>query len=475
VAPDISRRDLIAGAAAAAGLAAIATSTASSADPDPETGKHHKHKLRRPDSRPDPHRPAGEPDPHIPIDHVVILMMENHSFDNYFGMLPKLGQPKADGFRFGPHGRPIDPNPTKGGLIEAFKMPSVCQPEHEPDQSWDATHTSLNHGRMNGFVRASGDIAMGYWDHEDLPYYYSIAKTFTLANRWFCSTPCQTYPNRRYLMAGTSYGLIQSVLPGPNDTLPPNGTIFDRLNQHKISWKNYFTDLPQTFLIPSIVEHNPTHLAPVAEFYADAAAGTLPAVSYVDPDFGLADVIGGLVPGQPVPPSVRAQGADEENPQNIRIGAAFAASIINAVISSPAWKRTLLVWLYDEHGGYYDHVPPPAAIAPDRIAPTHIGRTKPGGFNSYGPRVPAVVVSPWSKPHAVTNVVHDHTSTLAFIEQKWTLPAMTYRDANAHSMLDFSKPRLLEPPELAKPADPIVADLTCDTTMPKRPVIKKGK
>jgi phospholipase C len=464
VPPEVSRRDLIVGGAAAAGLAALGAGTAYA---------ENAHRPRHPDSRPHPHRPAGTPDPHIPIEHVVVLMMENHSFDNYFGMLSRHGQPEADGFRIGPHGHPTDTNPTHGGVIRAFHMPSACQPEHEPDQSWDATHVSMNHGRMNGFVRASGDVAMGYWGHRDLPFYYSIAKTFTLANRWFCSAPCQTYPNRRYLMAGTSWGQIRSVVPGPNDPPPPNGTIFDRLNHHGVSWKNYFTDLPQTFLIPSVAKHNPTHLAPIAQFFTDAGAGTLPAVSYVDPDFGLADVIGGLVPGQPIPASVRAQGADEENPQNIRLGEAFAASVINAVIDSPAWKHTMLVWFYDEHGGYYDHVPPPRAIAPDRIKPTHVGRTRPGGFTRYGPRVPAVVISPWSRPNAVSNVVCDHTSTLAFIERKWNLPALTYRDANAHPMLDFfdfRKPHLVHPPALRKPSDPVTANAHCDTSLPKRPV-----
>jgi phospholipase C len=474
VRPPVSRRDFIAGSAAAAGLAVLGGGTAQAADGT--TLLNRSPLLRQPDSRPDPKRPAGTPDPRIPIDHVVVLMMENHSFDNYFGMLPKLGQPKADGFRFNQHGKPVDTQPTKGGVIRAFKMPSVCQMEHEPDQSWNGTHIAMNHGRMNGFVKASGDVAMGYWDNEDLPFYYSLANHFTLANRWFCSAPCQTYPNRRYLMAGTSYGLVASVIPGVNDPPPPNGTIFDRLNAHGISWKNYFTDLPQTALIPSVAKGNATRLAPVATFFSDCAAGTLPAVSYVDPDFGLADVIGGLVPGQPVPEKVRAQGADEENPQNIRIGAAFAASVVNAVLDSPAWKRTLLIWFYDEHGGYYDHVPPPVAIAPDKIKPDIEKPDFQAGFTRYGPRVPAVVASPYSKPHGVTNVVHDHTSVLAFIEQKWNLPALTHRDANAHSLLDFldlSKPRLLDPPALAKPADPTTADLACYTKDPHRPVQKR--
>ncbi|HVS66936.1 MAG TPA: alkaline phosphatase family protein [Mycobacteriales bacterium] len=469
---DVSRRELLTGGLAAAGLAALG-GVAGAAD---TSGTRRAHRpLREPGSLPHPDRPAGTPDPHIPIEHIVIVMMENHSFDNYFGMLPKRGQPLADGFHFTRHRRPTNSNPTKGGYIRSFRMPSACQPEHEPNQSWDGTHTAIAGGRMTGFVRASGDTAMGYWDQEDLPFYYAIAKHFTLANRWFCSAPCQTYPNRRYLMAATSWGEVSTILPGPNDPPPPHGTIFDRLNAHKISWRNYFTDLPQTALIPSVVKSNPTRISPISEFYVDCATGNLPAVSFVDPDFGLADVIGGLAPGSTIPTSVRAQGQDEENPQNIRFGEAFVAAVTNAVISSPAWKHTLLLWFYDEHGGYYDHVPPPRAVPPDSIKPILGNQHAKGGFDIYGPRVPAVVISPWSRPHAVTNVVHDHTSVLKFIEQKWNLPAMTRRDANAHGLrdfLDFSRPRLLEPPDLPRPADPIAADRSCDTSEPVRPVRK---
>ena len=123
------------------------------------------------------------------------------------------------------------------------------------------------------------------------------------------------------------------------------------------------------------------------------------------------------------------------------------------MLQSPAWPRTLLIYIYDEHGGYYDHVPPPAASRPDAIPP-ELPPATPGSYDLYGPRVPAVVVSPYSKPHAVTNVVHDHTSMLATIEAKWNLPALTYRDANAATVMDFLDPQVpafLDPPTLAKP------------------------
>jgi phospholipase C len=398
-------------------------------------------------------------------------MMENHSFDNYFGMLARRGNPKADGFRYDAHGRPTAVNRTdKGHPVRAFRMPTYCQMEHEPNQRWNGTHVAVDHGRMDGFVVASGDVAMGYWDEEDLPFYYSLAKTFPLANRWFSSAPCQTYPNRRFLHAATAFGLVSTITPGPNDAPPPNGTIFDRLNAYGLSWANYFTDLPSTAIIPATVKQNPANMRPIAQFYADCAAGTLPNYCLVDPDFGIADVAGGFVPGEALPTILRAQGEDEENPQNIRYGEAFVARVVNAVMQSPAWEKTLLVWLYDEHGGYYDHVPPPRAIKPDDIKPDLGPDDYPGGYDIYGPRVPAVVVSPWARKHHVSDVVHDHTSVLAFVEKKWNLPALTYRDANAawmSSFLDFRSPQFREPPTLATAPLPL-GGRGCSTADPGR-------
>ncbi len=123
---------------------------------------------------------------------------------------------------------------------------------------------------------------------------------------------------------------------------------------------------------------------------------------------------------------------------------------------SPAWERTLLIYTYDEHGGYYDHVPPAAAPIPDDIPPKLGAEDPPGDYGSYGPRVPAVVISPYSKPGGVTDVVHDHTSILATIEHKWNLPALTNRDANAATVMDFldlSNAALLHPPPLQAPSN----------------------
>jgi phospholipase C len=433
--------------------------------------------VRRPDSLPFPGVPAGEHTGAFPFDHIVVVMMENHSFDNYFGMLPRRGQPGADGFRFDRDGRPLNSNPYDGGRVRVFHRESRCQAS--VSQNWNSTHRQMNGGRMDGFAR-NRLASMAYWTDADIPFYYSLARTFTLADRWFGSAPCQTYPNRRFMLAGTAYGLISTDTGSFSDPPPPNGTIFDRLNAHGISWRNYFTDLPAVGIIPSALLGHPQALAPIPQFFADCAAGTLPAVSFVDTEFGLLGEVGGPlgdVPGlKPLADLISTTGGSEENPQDITFGETFASSVVNAVMASPAWRRTLLVWTYDEHGGYYDHVPPPRAIKPDSIKPRLSPGDEPGGYDVYGPRVPAVVVSPYSRPHAVSSTVYDHTSILATIERQWNLPACTFRDANAMHLggcLDVRRAAFLEPPRLAGPGDLLESERTCSTADPRPPVERR--
>ena len=423
--------------------------------------------LRHPDARPDPTRPAGEPSASLPFDHLVIVMQENHSFDSYLGMLARRGQPRADGFRFDPQGRPVNSNPYQGGYVTVQRAPSDCTVSGGGSQSWRATHLEVAGGRMDGFATTGVD-SMIYWDEPQLPFYYSLARTFCLANRWFCSAPCQTYPNRRFLQAGTAFGLISTDL-GSVTQYPPNGTIWDRLHAHNVSWANYFAEVPTSAIIFDTVTKYPANMQPLALFYAACAAGTLPAVSMVDSGIGLGSELAGLA-GLRYPTGVPAGlqpgniDQDEES-GNISEGENFVSNVVNAVLHSPLWPRILLVWLYDEHGGDYDHVPPPAAIPPDRIPP-RLGSGDPhGGYDVLGPRVPAVVVSGYARRNAVTNVVHDHTSILATIEAKWNLPALTHRDANATTIADFlvsGKPSFPEPPSLAAPSNELATQVACD-------------
>jgi phospholipase C len=432
--------------------------------------------VRKPDSLPNPYLDAGTVNAAMPFDHIVVVMMENHSFDNLLGALARNGSPKADGLTFSAAGVATNWNPgtaDTGARVYSYPFSSTVQ-GGGVTQTWNATHQQVDGGRMDGFVQSTDSAQpMGYYTPDVLPFAYSLARSFTVANRWFCSAPCQTYPNRRFLLAGTAYGDITTDTSTLNDPPPPNGTIFDRLHAYGVSWRNYFTDLPQTAIIPTIVEKYPANVVPVAGFFADCALGTLPSVSFVDPEFGAAGEIGSALTSADLPllagigADISAVGGDQEDPQDMYYGEAWAFQILQAVMHSPAWPRTLLIYTYDEHGGYYDHVPPPAAIAPDSIPPKLASTDVPGGYNVYGPRVPAIVASPYSKPGAVTNVVHDHTSVLATIEAKWNLPALTYRDANAATVMDFldlkSPPALLTPPALTGPS----------LTAPSGPVVQQ--
>jgi phospholipase C len=372
-------------------------------------------------------------------------MMENHSFDNYLGTLGR-----GDGFTIGSDGRPTASNADASGkVVRAFRMPTTCQQKGRPSQTWNDSHIQWNGGRNDGFVRSlSGPVAMGYWTAADLPFYHGLAHTFPLGDRYFASVLAQTYPNRRYLIAATSLGLVNDNISLLGQGTPPNGTIFDRLDAHQIPWKDYSTNLPTIDLFPSVAQRNQASVVPITHFYADAAAGTLPGFSIVEPDFDQ---------------------QSEEDPQDIVKGEAFSAKVINAVMSGPAWGKTLLIWTYDEHGGYYDHVPPPPAPAPDSIPPAISPTDQPGGFDRYGFRVPAVVVSPYARPNHVSHVVADHTSILKLVETKWNLPAMTYRDANASNLLDFvdlrSPPAFLHPPVLPAANDNAATE-ACLTTGP---------
>ena len=402
--------------------------------------------LRKPGSLPYPNLPAGT-DTIPQIEHIVVLMMENHSYDNRLGMLRRPG---ANGFRLGRDGLPAATNPYANGDIQhAFRMPTTCQ-NSTVTQEWGNSHIQYDNGKMDGFVITSQAEAMGYWQEEDQPFYYSLAREFPIGDAYHCSVLGQTYPNRRYLLAATSIGQVDDTTPNLTD-YPPNGTIYDQLDAHGITWKDYYTDLATTELYPPLYLKNAgTKVVPIAGFFSDAAAGTLPDYSLVEPDYST---------------------QSEENPQNIAVGEAFAASVINAVINGPAWDKTLLMWTYDEHGGYYDHVPPPAAVPPDNIAPqVPSGESTYDGFGRYGFRVPFALVSPWARPNHVSHVVYDHTSILKLVETKWNLPALTYRDANASApldMLDLRRPSFAEPPPLAQPlTDTDSSSLACSVTGP---------
>jgi phospholipase C len=427
---------------------AYAATTPSGFAPSGAKGLGPGGRLLKPDTRPFPHLPAGT-DTMPKIEHIVVLMMENHSFDDHWGMLGR-----GDGFTLGRNGKPVNycPNPA-GGYVASFHNPNtVGYADTHISQSWDASHISWDHGTNRGFVDACGPASMGYWTGDDLPFYYSMAKHFPIGDRYFCSVMAQTYPNRRFLIAGTALGDVATKLAtGVSHTDAPNGTIFDRLDHHGISWKDYYPELPTAALFLPNYLNNLTDgkIAHVEQFLLDAKAGNLPSFSLVDPYLNY---------------------SEEYN--DISIGEAYAATMINAVLHSPNWEKTALIFTYDEHGGWYDHVPPVPAVRPDNVPPEiTVPPDQPGSYDYTGFRVPCAVVSAWSKRDHVSHVVYDHTSVLKLVETKWNLPAMTYRDANAHNMLDFfdfsgKHGQFAEPPELAKPLNPFNGPLPAGSNDP---------
>ncbi len=411
--------------------------------------------LRGPGSTPFPHLPVGHPTPGLErIEHIVVLMMENHSFDNLLGMVPHQvrGRKRVDGLTVA-GGRVQNTNPTsvtpngvQGPSVGATLAASPCQGPGV-SQDWNASHLAWNAGANNGFVQASSPQAMWFWDETTLPTTYSLARHYPLGERYFSSVLAQTYPNRRFLFCGTASGLT-ATNSYTFAVSAANGTIFNQLLEHGISWRNYveptsgaLTGSP--LIVPEFSRSTActSRMVPMSQFFSDAAAGKLPAFSFLDPNY---------------------QVSSQENPQDIQAGERLIAQVVRAVTHSPRWHRTALFLTWDEGGGYYDHVPPPRALAPDSIQPltdpqalTHPDQPlAPGGYDRYGFRVPLIVVSPWARANYVSRVVQDHTSILAFIERKWNLPALSFRDANAHPMtdyFDFRKPAFAHPPRLSAP------------------------
>ncbi len=437
---ELSRRHALQALLASAALASCGSND-DKASTRAKAQKHVQSEARKtglilpPGTRPDPSKPEGT-DTMPQIEHIVIYMQENQSYDHYFGTLGR-----GDGF-VKTHGKPTEFNlDGSGKKVPVFHQESTCNPI-SGDHSWNGTHLAINGGAMDGFAKVSGDQVMGYYDHTNLPFYHGLASTFPICDRWFSSVPGPTYPNRRFLWAGTSVGVVQTevseVLATPT---APNGAIWDRFDTHGITWTDYAIDFWDIELFPTsnignFLASTTPHRKHFTDFLDDCRNGTLSQVSI-------------LAPG--------IQDQYDEGSRDVQNGEAYSSSIINSLMNSPVWDKSILFMTWDEHGGGYDHVPPPAAVAPDDIAPRLGPTDQKGDFTRYGVRVGGLVVSPFSKPHYVSHVVHDHTSVLKFLETKFNLGALTYRDANASNLLDcldFSKAAFREPPTLPAPGLP---------------------
>jgi len=289
---------------------------------------------------------------------------------------------------------------------------------------------------------------MNFYIQNEIPFYYDLAQKFAIDDRYFCSVLGPTFPNRAFFNAATAFGHLTTseIFPPPGGYKPITGTIFDLLDKNKVTWADYFQDVPSGGSFRPFP--GDPHFLPLNVFLAQAAgtpaAGPLPSVSFVDPDFG-----------------IFGQENDEHPPTDIQRGQAFVSRVVNAVRNGPFWKDSIILITYDEHGGSYDHVAPPkarqgGARTPDGIDPGRCAdlsnspaSEQPGSgaectislaneesfcaafaanptgpfpdqcasFDQLGFRVPFLAISPFSKPHYVSHTVGDHTSMLALIEK----------------------------------------------------------
>jgi phospholipase C len=341
------------------------------------------------------------------IDHIVVVMMENRSFDHYLGWLPGADG-RQSGLSF------VDDDGTTHATHHLTDYQGCAHPD--PDHSWDGGRTQLNRGRCDGFLKGrNDDYAIGFYRPRDLPFTGKAARYWCTFDRYFAATMGPTYPNRFYQHAAATDRVSNSF---DEPALP---TIWDRLAGKGISAGYYFVDAP--FIALWGAKYIPI-ARPFDAFLADCEAGTLPSVSFVDPKF--LDSGGGT-------------SADDHPHADIRAGQWFLNRIYEAVTNGPRWDRTALVINYDEWGGFYDHVAPQRA--PDRRPDLDTGLR---GF-----RVPCLLISPRVRRGTIGHQVYDHTSVLKMIEWRFGFRPLSRRDLHARNLaevLDFqNKPDLHAP------------------------------
>ncbi len=348
----------------------------------------------------------------LPIDHVVVIMQENRSFDHYLGRLTQYGHP-VDGIP----AKYSNPNPA-GGIVKPAHATTTCISPDLP-HGFQAIHDEWNKGKMDSFYKVAdpsgpGERALAWYDQTDVPFYYWLYSTFAMSDRFFSAVLGPTWPNRDYLYAATSDGVRNTFERKIN--VP---TIYDALDQAGVKWAVYADNGPRQDCIGWTAKTPGFH--PTADYFAALTAGTLPAVTFID---GEGDT------------------QDEHPPGDAQKGEAFVRKVVTAAFASRQWAHMAIILTYDEGGGFFDHVPPPKACVPSADAANAV-------FNRMGIRLPMVVISPYARPGYVSHVPQETTSITRFIELIYGLPALTHRDANSNALLDlfdFSTPALTRPP-----------------------------
>jgi phospholipase C len=310
------------------------------------------------------------------IRHLVVLMLENRSFDHMLGYLQNAGMEvdgKIEQTNFTAAGRPV-----VGHHLDSTRV--RIRPHHDVDHVAEQVAS----GAMDGFVKGYNSrhsIAeiMSHYDERDLTSYDRLARQYVVCDRWFSSVPGPTWPNRFHAMCGTSDGISKNLIRIDKPTF------FDLLPQG--SFRYYSHDVAFLRSVEKYTSHVGSPIEKIGSFYRACRDGTLPAVSWLDPNFTVYDVDGLL-----------NWANDDHPPADVSRGQNLVARVYNHLIASKCWPQTLFIVTYDEHGGFYDHVPPPPAKP--------VGRPP---FDRYGVRVPAFVVSPWVPRGQPFHGVVDHT------------------------------------------------------------------
>ncbi len=361
--------------------------------------------------------------PADPIKHVVLLALENHSFDQMLGSLREL-YPELEGVTPAAPNKNIDGDGTVYLQASTEERQMQYDPHHEVQ--WVAEQLADQNG---GFVRnfskmypqsqsADRQYVMGYYPVDFLPGLHALAKEFTVCDHWFSSLPGPTWPNRFMMLTGTAMGRVDMPEDGSHKADPAGyfqqtqDTIFDRMTDKGIHWKCYFHDIPQSWTLDhQRLPHNAARYFYFSEFLKDALGREedFPQFSFIEPDF------------------MGVAGNDDHPPHDIMKAEKLIADVYNALrANEELWNATLLVIVYDEHGGFYDHVVPPAAVPPDEHHEEY-------SFDRLGVRVSALLVSPWVE-RRIEKTQFDHTSLLKYLTDKWALaalPSMRISEANS--------------------------------------------
>jgi phospholipase C len=417
-APDeyLRRREFLQRTALTAGLA---TSLATLLPSDTLVAEAARHQRRRA-------LPAPK---NMPVDTIVVLMMENRSFDHYLGWLPG-----ADGRQAG-----LSYTDDDGSVHATQRLTPDFQGcgHPDPDHSWAGGRTQLNGGRCDGFLRSGGNdvFSISYYAEDDLGFIQDAARAFTTFDRFHCSLMGSTLPNREYMWSGESYGNIDNELPPQTQytTGFPDNTIFAALDKAGVSNRYFFNDVPVSALWGA---KRLANSGPIAEYYARCASGTLPHVSYVDPNFA------GSVGEGP------GLSGDEHPHGDVRAGQAFMADVVHAFMESPQFRRGALFITYDEWGGFFDHVAAPRV--PDQRNDADIDKD----FGLMGFRVPTIAVSPWVRRGNVEHSIYGFESILKMISYRFGIPPLNVRVAAANNIarsFDWRHKPRLDLPDLPRP------------------------